>query len=148
MSSYKLQPGVGCPGVLDVIDVAAPNHEAVGPVQARWSSYRTVSLRDELCSVRRSVCSSRHRCFWAGVVPKCGSRALRFQGLDLHWPEFFKKFCRDFASLFNSLNIFLQLTKYLDVPNPECGMSLRFSIASCDGPAKDDAGLDACKRDL
>ena len=56
--------------------------------------------------------------------------ALRFQGLDLHWPEFFRKFCRNIASFFNSLNIFLQLTKFLDVPNPECGMRARVSFAA------------------
>lgn len=44
-----------------------------------------------------------------------------FQGLDLHWPKFFKDLCREFAQLFNSLNVFQVCLQYLDLPNPECG---------------------------
>ena len=49
-----------------------------------------------------------------------------FQGLDLHWPKFFKDLCRTVASLFNSLNIFQGMLKWFDLPNPECAFSLTY----------------------
>ena len=54
-----------------------------------------------------------------------------FQGLDLHWPQFFKDLCRNVAALFNSLNIFTGLMKWLDLPNPECAFQLTYVQKWC-----------------
>lgn len=48
--------------------------------------------------------------------------------MELHWPEPFKKFCREVASLISSLNVFQSILASIapDLPNPECAFHLRY----------------------
>jgi hypothetical protein len=49
-----------------------------------------------------------------------------FQGLNLHWPQFFKVLCRSIASLFNSLNIFAIVMNWVYLPTPQCVFDFTF----------------------
>eukprot|EP01043_Picozoa_sp_COSAG02_P015089 COSAG02_NODE_634_length_19259_cov_9.871347_8_plen_2349_part_00 len=63
-----------------------------------------------------------------------------FQALDLHWPKFFKKLCREIANLFNSLNLWTKIMDLLNslvpidwgiIPTPQCELQLTFVQKWC-----------------